>query len=143
MLARNSQSYSSAARPAPPGTVCGPASKPDFPSLGNTLWQIIRKWRPINALRPLMKRDAAQRLHHLAIQLRSLARPFRGELIYYHLRYPSLERRTRRYYRHCSDQNCLIASMKEKNLIFSVTAGRTGTLFTHASFTSARYDQFA
>jgi hypothetical protein len=77
-----------------------------------------------------MKRDAAQRLHHLAIQLRSLARPFRGELIYYHLRYPSLERRTRRYYRHCSDQNCLIASMKEKNLIFSVTAGRTGTLFT-------------
>lgn len=91
--------------------------------------QIMRERRSINALRPL-RRAAAQRLYRLAIHLRRLARPLGGEFIYYHLRYRSLQRTTLRYYRHCSDQNFLIGSVKEKNLVFSVTAGRTGTLFT-------------
>src|SRR5258708_5561452 len=92
------------------------------------LRQVIRERRPINAVRGL-KRDAARLLNYLVIQLRRLARPLGGELIYYHLRYRSLEWSTRRYYRHCSSE-WLINSVKEKNLVFSVTAGRTGTLFT-------------
>jgi len=78
-------------------------------------------------LRPI-KRTATRWLYYPVIESRKLARALGFEFLYYRVRNRSLERVTRRYRRHC-EPTALLAGVKEKNLIFSVTAGRTGTLF--------------
>jgi hypothetical protein len=80
-----------------------------------------------NVLRPI-KRATVRWLYDVACKLRKWARPLRGEFLYFHLRNRSLEWTTRRH-RRPSDPHSLIDAVKEKNLVFSVTAGRTGTLF--------------
>jgi hypothetical protein len=84
-----------------------------------------RHWKAM--LRPI-KRTATRWLYYSAIKLRKLARPLGIEFFYYCVRNRSFERVTRHYQRH-SEPRALLAGIKEKNLVFTVTAGRTGTLF--------------
>ena len=78
-------------------------------------------------LRPI-KRTATRWLYYPVIKLRKLVRPLGFEFLCYRVRNRSLERVTRRYRRH-SEPAALLAGVTEKNLVFTVTAGRTGTLF--------------
>jgi len=64
---------------------------------------------------------------NLTAMLRGSRTRLGAERVFFELRYQALQRRTQRYARQI-ELPALLARVREKNLVFTVTAGRTGTM---------------
>lgn len=67
-------------------------------------------------------------LHNIAIRFRTMTRFLGLEFLYYEIYNRSCEPRTRNYRRRV-EPDVVLSRTRTKNLVFTVTAGRTGTLF--------------